>query len=142
MMYGSWDMVCDRQMNRQMDRQKKWHGAPPKNENWAYLWINSVTFYTVCFYCMPSWGLSKYIKTKHQTACFYLIQSFFFFFFFKKKRRSGTSFPVSFLHYFWRKIFILLSFITDQISFCCCLFFMRYWVICVLQLFVNQAVTW
>ena len=85
MMYGSWDMVCDRQMNRQMDRQKKWHGAPPKNENWAYLWTNSVTFYTVCFYCMPSWGLSKYIKTNHQTACFYHIKSFFFFFFFKKK---------------------------------------------------------
>ena len=32
MMYGSWDMVC----NRQMDRQKKWHkeeGAPPKNSS-------------------------------------------------------------------------------------------------------------
>ena len=22
------------------------------------------TFYTVCFYCMPSWALSKYIETK------------------------------------------------------------------------------
>ena len=21
-----------------------------KNENWAYLWINSLKFYTVCFY--------------------------------------------------------------------------------------------
>ena len=28
------------------------------------LWINSVNFYTVCFYCMPSWGLSKYIEPK------------------------------------------------------------------------------
>ena len=30
MMYGSWDMVC----NREMDRRKKWHievGAQPKN---------------------------------------------------------------------------------------------------------------
>ena len=25
-----------------------------KNQNWAYLWINSLKFYTVCFYCMPS----------------------------------------------------------------------------------------
>ena len=34
MMYGSWDMVCDRQMDRQKGGQKKWHvevGAPPKN---------------------------------------------------------------------------------------------------------------
>ena len=22
-----------------------------------YLWINSLKFYAVCFYCMPSWGL-------------------------------------------------------------------------------------
>ena len=32
-------------------------------------------FYTV-FYCMPSWGLSKYIETKVQTICFYLIVGF------------------------------------------------------------------
>ena len=25
-----------------------------KNENCAYLWINSLNFYAVCFYCMPS----------------------------------------------------------------------------------------
>ena len=25
---------------------------------------------------MPSWGLSKYIKTKLQTTCFYLMWSF------------------------------------------------------------------
>ena len=48
-----------------------------KNQNWAYIWINSVKFYTVCFYCKSSWRLSKYIETKLQTTCFYLIQSFF-----------------------------------------------------------------
>ena len=48
-----------------------------KNQNWAYLWINSLKFYTVCFYCMPSWGLLKYIETKLQTACFYLILNYF-----------------------------------------------------------------
>ena len=26
-------------------------------------------FYRVCFYCMPSWGLSKYIETKLQATC-------------------------------------------------------------------------
>ena len=25
-----------------------------KNRNGAYLWINSLKFYTVCFHCMPS----------------------------------------------------------------------------------------
>ena len=35
-----------------------------KNENWAYLGINSLKFYTVCFYSMASSGLSKYIGTK------------------------------------------------------------------------------
>ena len=33
-----------------------------KNQYWAYLWINSLKFYTTCFYFMPSWELSKYIK--------------------------------------------------------------------------------
>ena len=31
--------------------------------------------------------------------------------------------------------------LTDQISLSDCLHFSRYWAICVLQLFVNQAVT-
>ena len=130
MMYGSW----------QMDRRKKWHGVSPKNENWAYLWINRVTFYRVCFYCMPSWGLSKYIKTKQQTACLNLIQSFFFFL-----KKKGDLEPVSLSHFcitFEEKYLSCYLLLTDQISFSCCLCFMRYWVICVLQLFVNQAVMW
>ena len=45
-----------------------------KNENWAYLCINSLKFHTVCFYCKPSWGLSE---TKVQTTCFYLILNFY-----------------------------------------------------------------
>ena len=31
-----------------------------KNENWPYLGINGLMFCIVCFYCMPSWGLSKH----------------------------------------------------------------------------------
>ena len=34
-----------------------------KNQNWAYLWINSLKFYLVCIYYMPSWVLSKYAET-------------------------------------------------------------------------------
>ena len=44
-----------------------------KNQNWAYLWINSFKFYKVWFCCMPSWGLYKDIEIKLQTTCFYLI---------------------------------------------------------------------
>ena len=43
-----------------------------KDQNWGNLWIYSLTFHLVCFYCMPSSGLSKYVETKLQTACFYL----------------------------------------------------------------------
>ena len=42
-----------------------------KNQKWVYLWINGLQFYTVCFYCMLSWGLSKNIETKLQINCFY-----------------------------------------------------------------------
>ena len=44
-----------------------------KKEIWVYLWINSLKFYTVSFYCMLIWGQSKYSETKLQTICFYLI---------------------------------------------------------------------
>ena len=37
------------------------------------LWINSPGFNAVCFYCMPSLGLSNYIETKLQITRFYLI---------------------------------------------------------------------
>ena len=33
----------------------------------------SIKFYTVGFYCMPNWGLSKYFEIKLQTTWFYLI---------------------------------------------------------------------
>ena len=61
-------------------------------------------WYTVCFYCMPSWRLLKHIETILQTTFFYLILSFF------KKTWSvlgGVSVP-HFPHNFWRKIFLLL----------------------------------
>ena len=75
-----------------------------RNENWAYLWINSLKFYTVSIYFIPSWRLSKYIKTKLHTTC-YLCRAFL-----KNKKRSEqklVSLP-HFLHDFWRKIFLLL----------------------------------
>ena len=40
-------------------------------------WLLLRVLYTVCFHCMPSWRLSKYIWIKLQIVCFYLIWSFF-----------------------------------------------------------------
>ena len=51
-------------------------GLRPFSEKLKYLWIISLRFYTVSFYCMASWVLSKYIETKLQTTCFHLILSF------------------------------------------------------------------
>ena len=38
---------------------------------------SSLKFYAVCFYCMQSSGLLKYIETKLQTTCLYLVLTFF-----------------------------------------------------------------
>ena len=75
--------------------------------------------------------MSKYIETKLETSCFYLILSIF-----SKIKRSFelVSLP-HFLHNFWRKIFLPLHSINWRS------FNVRYWVICLLQLFVNQVLT-
>ena len=44
-----------------------------KKQNWEYPFINNIKFYIAGFSCILNWGLSKYIETKLQTTCFYLI---------------------------------------------------------------------
>ena len=103
-----------------------------KNQNWAYLWINSLKFYSFCFYCKPSWGLSKYAETKLQTICFYLMQTLK-----KIKKRSETGLPGSFSAWLLKKSFpyyILLTKFHFLIAFT-----FWYWVAGVLQMFVNQV---
>ena len=53
-------------------------------------------------FCMPSWGLSKYIETKLPTTCSNLIQSF------SKKQKEVWDLPISFSALFLRKILLLL----------------------------------
>ena len=69
-----------------------------KNWNRTYLWINSLKFYTVFLSYAKLRGLSKYVQTKLQTTCFYLILSFFK----KTKRGLELVFLSYFLHEFWR----------------------------------------
>ena len=70
-----------------------------------------IKFYTVCFYYMTSWGLSKYNETKLQTSCFHLMLNFL-----KKIKKCSelVSLP-RFPHNFWKKIFFLKLFLLrDQ----------------------------
>ena len=61
---------------------------------------------------------------------------------FKKIKRGLelVSLP-HFLHNFLEKFFSCYILITDQVSQSSCLYFVRYWTICVMKLFVNQVVT-
>ena len=97
-----------------------------KNQNWAYLWINSLKFYTFSFNCMPSWGLAKYIETKLQNTCFYLML------FFKKKKGLELIFLPHFLRDFREKYFSCYILLTQRILLPGCLYFLRYWAICAL----------
>ena len=53
----------------------------------------------------------------------------------------GLVSPTYSVYEFSRKMLFMLYFINWQISLPDCLYFSRNWAICVLQLFVNQAVT-
>ena len=88
----------------------------------------------VCFYCIPSCGLSKYIEPKLQTTFFYLVWKFF-----KKQKEVWNQSPCLiffFMIFEWKYLscYILL---TAQISLCGCLYLVRCWAIYGLQLFVN-----
>ena len=53
----------------------------------------------------------------------------------------GIVSPAHFVYDFEQKCSLCYILLTDQISLPGCLYFVRYWAICVLQLFVNQVVT-
>ena len=81
-----------------------------KNENWAYLWMNSLKFKTFCFYCMPSGDYQNILILSCRPLAF------------THWRAEGGLELVSLRHllqYFWRKIFLLLYFITWSIFIVC-----------------------
>ena len=57
------------------------------------------------------------------------------------ERGLGTVSPPHCVCDFFRKMFLMLQSINNQISMSDCRDFLRYWVLCVLQLFVDQVVT-
>ena len=95
---------------------------------------HSLTFCTVYFYCMTSWGLSKYIETRLQTTCFHLILGFFL----KQWEEVWNQSPCLIFHIIFEgKYFSCYVLLLHQISLSGCLYFDKYWTICILQLFVN-----
>ena len=64
--FRQWNLVSQWNITREIYFLKNlkishkiwWKNQSQKNQNRAHLWINSLTFFTVCFDCMPSWGLS------------------------------------------------------------------------------------
>ena len=87
----------------------------------------SESIHTVCVYCILSGGLLKYIETKLETTCFFVIFNFL-----KQQKVSRTNPPVSFSAWFLKKNICLIVFLlTGQISLSDCFYFGRYWTTCV-----------
>ena len=89
----------------------------------------------VCFYFMPSRRLLQYIDTTLQNTCIYLILSFS-----KIQKEVWNLAPcLIFCIISEAKYFSWCILLIDQVSLSGCLYFARYWAICVLQLFVNEV---
>ena len=71
-----------------------------KNQNWAFIRINSQQFYTVCFYYIVYW--QNILKLRCKPLAFTSYKAVL-----KNKKRSENSPHLPyFLHDFWRKIFL------------------------------------
>ena len=70
-----------------------------KNQNWAYLWINSlVSFIQFVFIICQVEGAQNVLKRSCRTLAFTSYKAFS-----KNKKRSGTNLPVSFSAQFLKK---------------------------------------
>ena len=57
------------------------------------------------------------------------------------KKGQGIVSPPHSVYDFSTKIMLCYILLTDQMSLSDCLYFLKYWAKCVLQLFVNQVAT-
>ena len=92
-----------------------------KNQNWAYIWIHSLTFCTNENYLnILKWSCRSLTFTSYKA-------------FSKNKKSSETSLPTSISAWFLKKkYFSYYIVLPDQISLSGCLYFARYWAIPVL----------
>ena len=87
--------------------------------------INSLKLYTVFFIVCPCRGPLKYIETKMQITCLYLIENFL-----KKQIEVLNQSPcLIFFLVFVEKYFSHYILLTDQTSLSNCHYFVRCWII-------------
>ena len=67
-----------------------------KSQNWACFWINSLKFYTACFYCIKLRAIDMYWNEAADHLLLPDVRLFS-----KNKKRSGTSLSASFCAWFF-----------------------------------------
>ena len=106
-----------------------------ENQIWAYLWINSLKFYIVCFSCREIFILLAFIlcQVRALKICWNFAADHLLLPHIKllwKARRGLELISIPHLLLICCVPRLLLS--IDQISLSGCLYFLRYWTICVL----------
>ena len=96
--------------------EKMFSRPSSKNQNWAFLWIDSLKCCEFIFILCPTWGPPKYIKTVY----FILYKAFA-----KKKKMSGTSLPVLFSPWFLNKSITAFTFFSFLFNFIFCVPLLR-----------------
>ena len=89
------------------------------SEKWKLSICLDQQFNIVCFYCMASWGLSKYIKTVENQLILGFFKNI-------KKCLELVTLP-HFPHSIWKEYFSFYVLLIDQISLSGCLYLVRYW---------------
>ena len=107
-----------------------------KIQNWAYLWVNNLKFYEVCFYCMTIWQPSNILQLSRRPLAFTSYNVFFW------EKSPRPSLPSSFSAWFLKKNIYLIIF-YEMTKFRCLVVF-TLWdigqhVYC--NYYVNQVVT-
>ena len=89
-----------------------------KNQSLACLWINSLKFYTFCFYCLPNWDYLKILKVNRRPLAFTSLKAFL-----KNKEAWNLSLCLIFCMTVEEKYFLLHS--VDWSNFIICLSLLR-----------------
>ena len=99
-----------------------------KNQNWAYSWINNLKFCTVCFIACQGQRYRNIFKQSCRLLAFTSYKDLFLI----KQKEFWIYFPcLNFFMIFEEKYFSCYVLLIDQVSSSGCLYFVRYWVVCI-----------
>ena len=93
----------------------------------VYLWINILSFIYFVFTVCQVEDSRNWLKLCCRALAFTSNKAFL-----KNQKRSGTSLPVSFSTRFLKKNISCYIILSEQISRSGCLYFVKFWAICVL----------